>query len=153
MNSAPGGQYSLENSAWGTVFTSENCLGGHFLGGAKFPMTPACNCHYAGQSCSFPILSSLPRDHRRLTQLLNCAALMLICIYIVQCRSGYVVSLATSTKAEPLYKVHTHTGPCSQFYDRGCPHLEVILEYFLSFSFYSYIFLLYRVSVHCKQEQ
>ena len=40
MNSAPGGQYSLENSAWGTVFTSENCLGGHFLGGAKFPMTP-----------------------------------------------------------------------------------------------------------------
>ena len=40
MNSAPGGQYSLENSAWGTVFTSENCLEGHFLGGgAKFPMT------------------------------------------------------------------------------------------------------------------
>ena len=39
VNSAPGGQYSLENSAWGTVFTSENCLGGHFLGGAKFPMT------------------------------------------------------------------------------------------------------------------
>ena len=39
MNSAPGGQYSLQNSAWGTVFTSENCLGGHFLGGAKFPMT------------------------------------------------------------------------------------------------------------------
>ena len=33
-----GGQYSLENSAWGTVFTSENCLGGHFLGGGgKIP--------------------------------------------------------------------------------------------------------------------
>ena len=47
MNSAPGGQYSLENSAWGTVFTSENCLGGHFLGGAKFPMTTALEVdHY-----------------------------------------------------------------------------------------------------------
>ena len=94
----------------------------------------------------FPILSSLPLDHRRLTQLLNCAALMLICTYIVQCRSGYVISLATPMKAEPLYKVYTHAGPCSQFNDRGCPHLEVILEYFC----------LYRVSlseVHCKQEQ
>ena len=66
---------------------------------------------------------------------------MLICIYIVQCRSGYVVLLATPTKAEPLYKVHTHAGPCSQFYDRGCPHLEVILEYFCLFLF-THIFLL-----------
>ena len=49
MNSAPGGQYSLENSAWGTVFTSENCLGGHFLGGAKFPMTPVL--HALGWNC------------------------------------------------------------------------------------------------------
>ena len=32
---------------------------------------------------------------------------------IVQCRSGYVVSLATPTKAEPL------AGPA--IYDRGCP--------------------------------
>ena len=24
------------------------------------PSIAACNCHYAGQSCSFPILSSLP---------------------------------------------------------------------------------------------
>ena len=74
---------------------------------------------------------------------------------IVQCRSGYVVSLATPTKAEPLYKVHTNAGPCSQFYDGGCPHLEVILEYFCLFT-HNYIFLLYRVSlseVHCKQEQ
>ena len=39
---------------------------------------------------------------------------------IVQCRSGYVVSLATSTKAEPLYKVHTHAGPA--IYD-----IEVVL--------------------------
>ena len=44
------------------------------------PAIPACNCHYAGQSCSFPILSSLPPDHDRLTRLLNCAALMLICV-------------------------------------------------------------------------
>ena len=142
------------------------------------PAIPACNCHYAGQSCSFPILSSLPH---RLTQLLNCAALMFICIYIVQCRSGYVVSLATPTKAEPLYKVHTHAGPCSQFYDRGCPHLEVILEYFCLFLFthifFSFIECLYQrftvnknnnnndnidinslssasdLEVHCKQEQ
>ena len=32
---------------------------------------------------------------------------------IVQRRSGYVVSLATPTKAEPLYKVHTHAGSAS----------------------------------------
>ena len=57
MNSAPGGQYSLENSAWGTVFTSENCLGGHFLGGAKFPMTPGvsaiiCNAVMVEATCT-----------------------------------------------------------------------------------------------------
>ena len=86
-------------------------------------------------------------------KVINCAALMLICNIIVQCRSGYVVSLATPTKVKPLY--NTYAGPCSQFYDRGCPHLEVILEYFCLFT-YNYIFLLYRVSlseVHCKQEQ
>ena len=87
-------------------------------------------------------------------KVMRCANVNLYLHYntIVQCRSGYVVSLATPTKAEPLYKVHTHAGPCSQFYDRGCPHLEVILEYFCLFLF----FLLYRVSlseVHCKQEQ
>ena len=110
----------------------------------------------------FPILSSLPPDHHRPTRLLKgdklrCANVSLYLHYntIVQCRSGYVVSLATPTKAEPLYKVHTHATPCSQFYDRGCPHLEVILEYFCVFT-HNYIFLLYRVSlseVHCKQEQ
>ena len=36
VNSAPGGQYSLENSAWGTVFTSENWTF-NFLGGGKIP--------------------------------------------------------------------------------------------------------------------
>ena len=121
------------------------------------PAIPACNCHYAGQSCSFPILSSLPPDHHQPTRLINCAALMLHYNTIVQCRSGYVVSQATPTKAEPLYKVHTHARPCSQVYDRDCPHLEVILEYFCLFLFtHNYIFLLYRVSlseVHCKQEQ
>ena len=126
------------------------------------PAIPACNCHYAGQSCSFPILSSLTPDHHWPTRLLKgdklrCANVNLYLHYntIVQCRSGYVVSLATPTKAEPLYKVHTHAGPCSQFYDRGCPHLKVILEYFCLFT-HNYIFLLYRVSlleVHCKQEQ
>ena len=76
--------------------------------------------------------------YRRLTRLLNCAALMLICVYIVQCRSGYVVSLTTPTKAEPLYKVHTHARPCSQFYDRDCPHFNRgHSRVLLSFSFYS----------------
>ena len=127
------------------------------------PAIPACNCHYAGQSCSFPILSSLPPDHHRPTWLLKgdkmrCANVNLYLHYntIVQCRSGYVVSLATPTKAEPLYKVHTHAGPCNQFYDRGCRHLEVILEYFCLFLFTHIFFLFYRVSlseVHCKQEQ
>ena len=125
------------------------------------PAIPACNCHYAGQSCSFPILSSLPPDHHRPTRLLKgdklrCANvnLYLHCNTIVQCRCGYVVSLATPTKAEPLYKVHTHAGPCNQFYDRGCRHLEVILEYFCLFTHIFFSF--YRVSlseVHCKQEQ
>ena len=84
----------------------------------------------------------------------------------------------TPTKAELLYKVHTHAGPCSQFYDRGCPHLEVILEYFCLFLFtLSFIECLYQrftvnknnndddnidinslfsssdLDVHCKQEQ
>ena len=102
---------------------------------------------------------SLPPNHHRPTWLLKggklrCANVNLYNT-IVQCRSGYVVSLATPTKAEPLYKVHTHAGPCSQFYDRGCPHLEVILEYFCLFT-HNYTFLLYRVSlseVHCRQEQ
>ena len=31
-------------------------------------------------------------------------------------RSGYVVSLATPTKAEPLYKVHTHAGSASYYF-------------------------------------
>ena len=48
---------------------------------------------------------------------------MLICIYtIIQLYNvevAYVVSLATPTKAEPLYKVHTHAGPA--ICDRGCP--------------------------------
>ena len=108
----------------------------------------------------FPILSSLPPDHHigqpGCLKVINCAALMLVCIYIIiQLFNVEVVSLATPTKAEPLYKVHTHATPCSQFYDRGCPHLEVILEYFCV-STHNYIFLLYRVSlseVHCKQEQ
>ena len=106
------------------------------------------------------ILSSLPPDHHRPTQLhkgdkLRCAIVNLYLHYntIVQCRSGYVVSLATPTKAEPLYKVHTHdAGPCNQFYDRGCRHLEVISFVFSFLLIYSF----YRVSlseVHCKQEQ
>ena len=125
------------------------------------PSIPACNCHYAGQSCSFPILSSLPPDHHQPTRLLKgdklrCANVNLYLHYntIVQCRSGYVVSLATPTKAEPLYKVHTHAGPCSQFF---CPHLEV-WSFSSTFVFFFLLiyFLLYRVSlseVHCKQEQ
>ena len=119
------------------------------------PAIPACNCHYAGQSCSFPILSSLPPDHHQPTRLLKCDKLRCANVLhyntIVQCRIGYVVSLATPTKAEPLYKVHTHAcslGPCSQFYDRGCPHLEVILEYFCLFLFthifFSFIECLYQ---------
>ena len=94
--------------------------------GESQPAIPACNCHYAGQSCSFPILSSLPPDHHLLSRLLKgdklcCASVDFYLHYdtIVQCRSGYVVSLATPTKAEPLYKVHTHAGPA--IYDRGCP--------------------------------
>ena len=95
--------------------------------GESQPAIPACNCHYAGQSCSFPILSSLSPDHHRLSRLLKgdklcCANVNLYLHYntiIVQCRSGYVVSLATPTKAEPLYKVHTHVGPA--IYDTGCP--------------------------------
>ena len=35
---------------------------------------------------------------------------------IVQCRSGYIVSLAIPKKVEPLYKVHIHAGPA--IYDR-----------------------------------
>ena len=92
----------------------------------------------------------------------------------------YVVSLATPKKAEPLYKVHTHAGPCSQFYDRGCPHLEVIFVFFFfthTCIFFSFIECLYQrftvnknnnnnnnidinslssssdLEVHCKQEQ
>ena len=92
---------------------------------------------------------------------LHCANVNIYLHYntIVQCRSGYVVSLATPTNAEPLYKVHTHAGPCNQFYDRGCPHLEVILEYFCLFLFtHTYIFFsfmecLYQLEDHCKQEQ
>ena len=68
----------------------------------------------------FPILSSLPPDHHRLTWLLKgdklrCANVNFVLHYntIVQRRSGYVVSLATPTKAEPLYKVHTHAGSAS----------------------------------------
>ena len=74
----------------------------------------------------FPILSSLPPDHHQLTRLLkgdklmiNCAAPMLINLFLylhynyVQRRSGYVVSLATPTKAKPLYKVSTHAGPAT----------------------------------------
>ena len=77
---------------------------------------------------------------------LRCANVNLYLHYntIVQCRSGYVVSLATPTKAEPLYKVHTHAGPCSQFYDRGCPHLEVILEFFFLLIIFSFIECLYQ---------
>ena len=171
------------------------------------PAIPACNCHYAGQSCSFPILSSLPpgrpgclkvincavlmlhyntivqcrSGYRRLIRLLNCAALMLICVYIVQCRSGYVVSLTTPTKAEPLYKVHTHAT--NFMIEIVLILIEVILEYFCLFLFtHNYIFLLYieclyqrftvnknnnyddnidinslssssDLEVHCKQEQ
>ena len=57
---------------------------------------------------------------------------MLICIYIIQRRSGYVVSLATPTKAELLYKVHTHAGPAIEvflfthiFSPLECPLSEV----------------------------
>ena len=123
------------------------------------PAIPACNCHYAGQSCSFShtlFSTSRPPSADPAANLRCALIIMLICIYtIIQLfnrGSGYVVSLATPTKAEPLYKVHNHAGPCSQFYDRGCPHLEVIFEYFCLFLF----ILLYRVSlseVHCKQEQ
>ena len=73
----------------------------------------------------FPILSSLPPDHNRLTQLLKGDKLHALRYNvnhyntIVQCRTGYVVSLATPTKPEPLYKVRTHAGPA--IYDRGCP--------------------------------
>ena len=79
--------------------------------GESQPAIPACSCHYVGQSCSFPhTLFSTSRPP-------SGAALMLILYLhyntIVQRRSGCVVSLATPTKAEPLYKVHTHAGSAS----------------------------------------
>ena len=104
--------------------------------GETQPVIPACNCHYAGQSCSFPhtLFSTSRPPLADVTQLLKgdklrCANVNFVLILhyntIVQRRSGYVVLLATPTKAEPLYKVHTHAGPA--IYDKGCPDLEVIL--------------------------
>ena len=79
----------------------------------------------------FSILSSLPPDW--LTRLLKgdklrCANVSFVFTFIIQLYNVEVamliVSLTTPTKAEPLYKVHTHAGPAIMI---GCPDLEVIL--------------------------